>query len=365
MYRFDLGIQPTDSCVAEIGAMAERENWSELFVSVAYATTSGCLQLVGELNERWPGFEGARKLIAVGLDFGLTEPAAIQYLADLPRSSVRIFEPEATLRARLRPPQRFHPKLYAFLRPGRRVATSRAAGVVGSANLTGSGLTSNTEAFASFDVSGSMQDGREWLAKLQAARRSARLLPEVSSNLLRRYSAARRRLPRPTGGQEPPPNVRPPQDDLSPEILRALSSARFLWTQTLQIVENRGADRAGNQVDLKKGMRWFFRLPVDLDSPPNTALGTIEIRFGDRRETCNLRYGNNGMDKVNLPVPEGAASYEHSYLLWKRLSPGRYSLVVRKTGRALRSASLVEGSLFKYSGGQREWGFFNDPAAAT
>jgi hypothetical protein len=144
-------------------------------------------------------------------------------------------------------------------------------------------------------------------------------------------------------------------------MLRALRTARCLWTETLQIVQNLGRGNPGNQVDLKKGARVFFNSNVPLNAPLNTPLGTVQIIAPNGREDTNaMRYGNNGMDKINLPLPGrgNPEQYDNSYLMWTRMPGNRFRLSVRNDGARWRNASDAEGTRFNYAGGQREWGFF-------
>jgi hypothetical protein len=114
-------------------------------------------------------------------------------------------------------------------------------------------------------------------------------------------------------------------------------------------------------VDLKRGARVFFKSRVPLTAPINTSLGSIDVVGVSGCQECNLRYGNNGMDKVNLPVPGGdyPPKYDHSYVLWEKTINNSYRLHVRKNGRVWERTSRGEGTLFKYTGGMRTWGFFN------
>ena len=61
------------------------------------------------------------------------------------------------------------------------------------------------------------------------------------------------------------------------------------------------------------------------DVATDTVLGQVRIGCPDYDEQeCSVRYGNNQMDKVNLPVPgkEGPDSYDNSILIFERV-PGR------------------------------------------
>lgn len=53
-------------------------------------------------------------------------------------------------------------------------------------------------------------------------------------------------------------------------------------------------------------------------------LGEVMIQFRGKLEVGrNMRFGNNAMDKLNLPVPgsDGPATYDRSFLLFTRQAP--------------------------------------------
>ena len=360
---FLLRLQPHGAnAIQDLGESAAEAKWEGLLVCVAYATSAGVAQLVGELDSRWEGFDPAMKLFVVGLDFGLTEPSAVRELSGLPNASCRLFEARTTLSAKLRPQWRFHPKLYAF---GSRESMSQsrfASGIAGSANLTAAALTSNVEAYARFRVGRYTAPGRRWIRELALAETLAKSQPEASELLLAEYEKLRPKvLPASAIQTEPIPGVYAPGKELQPAHSRALRAARCLWTQTLKIVENRGVGNPGNQIDLKRGVRAFFRSDIPLHAPVNTPLGAIDVVTAAGRERCNLRYGNSGMDKVNLPIPGDGKTpkYGHCFVLWERKADGSFVLHVQKDGKVWRRASRNEGTVFKYAGGHRSWGFFN------
>ena len=73
--------------------------------AVAYSTRRGCDRLVRHISSRmgqgrWANSE---KHFVTSLDFGLTEPAALEYLAGLPESTVDIANPEVINKPGLMP----------------------------------------------------------------------------------------------------------------------------------------------------------------------------------------------------------------------------------------------------------------------
>ena len=352
-----LGIQPSGgSALADIGELASAGQWQRLLVCVAYATAAGVEQLVDELVANWANFVSARKTFLVGLDFGLTEPGAIRLLASLPNARCHVYEAEETLRLRLRPEPRFHPKLFAFLDAARVSSSQEAAVLVGSTNLSASGLNTNLEAYAYLWISRADSENFERLAQVEALASRQTL---ASDSLLARYEAIRPTQP----AERATPRRYSILRVLEPRHFRAIQTAKCLWTQTFKIVPNLGPDRPGNQVDLTRGARAFFGSTVPLNAPVNTPLGTIVVNAGAGREECGMRFGHNGMDKVNLPHPGGRNpdAYDNTYLLWEKLDDGTFRLHVREEPGRWRDRAGREGLLFTYGNSPREWGCFSGP----
>src|SRR5581483_4037095 len=109
-------------------------------IAVAYTTYSGSSLLASRLsisigNDIWRSIP---KTIITSFDYGITEPQALDFLTNTPNSTFCIAKTQALSRG-LRPVVSFHPKMYIFSK-GNSYST-----VVGSANLTASALTCNTE----------------------------------------------------------------------------------------------------------------------------------------------------------------------------------------------------------------------------
>ena len=120
-------------------ATVEKVRWA-----VAYSTRAGCVRLTDRISARIgkAKWERAEKQFITSLDFGLTDPGALEFLAGLPSSTVRIANPEVVNKPGLLPARAYHPKLYLF------DGAQDTGYVVGSANLTNSALMTNTEVVA-------------------------------------------------------------------------------------------------------------------------------------------------------------------------------------------------------------------------
>jgi HKD family nuclease len=116
---------------------ATSANHNCLVAAVAYATESGCKLVSEGFAERMDQWNRIKKDWLISIDFGLTEPTALEFLADLPNSRVYIPNADQVLGARLRPQAGFHKKMYVFDNS----AVQDSMGLFsGSANLTVSGL---------------------------------------------------------------------------------------------------------------------------------------------------------------------------------------------------------------------------------
>ncbi len=107
-----------------------------------------------------------------------------------------------------------------------------------------------------------------------------------------------------------------------------LLNAQALWVKTDVLYQNLGASRPGNQLDTPRGTRVFFGFPAARVNK-NTILGYIELQVpGSSAVRKSVRYADNSMDKVNLPVPgsEGPSSYDNSYLIFDHAGVGTGNL---------------------------------------
>ena len=77
----------------------------------------------------------------------------------------------------------------------------------------------------------------------------------------------------------------------------------------------------------------------------------------------SVRFGNNQMDKVNLPIPgeEGPDSYDNTVLHFERIGPERFRLTLGNARDHARwqRMSLQQGMRYAFGAGGREFGFYN------
>jgi len=140
------------------------------------------------------------------------------------------------------------------------------------------------------------------------------------------------------------------------------AASRFFWIEAGKLYKNRGPKRAGNQLDCRRGTRVYFGFPPD-GVAPNTVLGQIQIAFeGKESQHRSVKFGDNAMDKVNLPVPGefGPETYDESVLRFERIGNRQFRLTMRSSSAAKPwiDRSKQQGLYYKLGGG-RQFGFYS------
>lgn len=149
---------------------------------------------------------------------------------------------------------------------------------------------------------------------------------------------------------------------LTIDQLRQLRAASHFWVEFVPN-QNRGRGLPGSQLMMSRMMRVFFGFAAD-DLPPDTPIDDVEIEFNGFRDRFSMRFSNNKMDVLNLPVPgrEGPSTNDNKILLFERRPSGRgTNFLLRVGNRAevrewFRRSERVGGSHRMASG--RPWGVF-------
>ncbi len=286
--------------------------------AVAYSTKRGCERLVQRVSARigQRQWDRSGKQFVTSLDFGLTDPGALEFLANLPESKVHIANPEIVNKPGLLPDKAYHPKLYLFDAP-------KSTGyVVGSANLTDSALIANTEVVAAGkenpENSGWDNVWRELL--LGTSPLTKTLLDEYH----RKWKRPRKRV------VEPDPKFRPPaiRPGEKPVFWEAITAGGVLPTAFNHFWIEAGAMSSGgshNQLELPRGANRFFGFT-------HTNYGRAHITIGHPTLTLRRRswtnrpltwHGNNKMERINLPtLAQGGFDYWNTAVLFHRREGG-------------------------------------------
>lgn len=300
--------------------------------AVAYATKAGVDLLSATLASASPYWSPACKRFLVSIDYGITDPRALNELARLSNAQVRVPNGRAVLaNRRLSPPTTFHAKSYLF-----RTASwsSPSSLVVGSANMTVSALGPGSEVVTRQTWSDrlsardktQLRNMQGYLGWFEDAWAAADSLADVLNDYKLRY----RLLPTPRGPNEERTAAAkrfaapPSRTVVAGPLAVQLGAARALWVQTSTLYENRGAGVPGNQLDTPRGTRVFFGF-TQADVDKNHRFGTIELQVpGHQAVERSVRFGNNSMDKVNLPIPgrDGPTTYDDAFLIFERAGVG-------------------------------------------
>ena len=318
-------------------------------VAVAYATHSGVADLDEALSSlsRWGK---ANKQWLVGIDHCRSDPLALSHLNDLPRSKLRIFDGEFVAnRNGCVPRHSFHPKAYLLF------GSSKSAAVVGSGNLSRTGLQHGVEAAASVRNSRAVVGLKSWF---RSQWRGATPFEDVEAPYQRRYeSIANRRHPQASEDDMAPESSQGAQ--LKPHELRKLRVCRHLWIEAGNITRNRGPRLPGNQLMMKRNARVFFGFAAR-DLPTDTSIGNVAIEWdGQWWRDRSLRFSNNAMDVLTLPVPEQGQPYDQQTLHFEQVVVRAFKLTIgnkAESRRWKRRSQSVEGNLPMKS--SRLWGVY-------
>jgi HKD family nuclease len=337
--------------------------------AVAYVTSGGCESLDDSLDERLgTTWRRAKKQWLVSLDFGITEPDALEYLAALPNSKVFVANASTVLARKLRPVRPFHPKVFLFEEGG----DSRSRSIFcGSANLTVGGLFTNTEVgSATVAVAPIRRAEKHYFDELERCAEEVRALFDCGSPLndalVKRYRRMRPKKPRriaeddDDAAREFARRTAPASAVIPPPRARALAAARNFWVEVQYVVPNLGPGLEGNQIDLQRGSRVFFGFSA-ANVPKNSPIGTVQIHGRHGAVARNIRFGNNMMDKLDLPMPgtDGPPSYANTTLLFTRRSDDTYDMRVGTSAEITRwkRYSRAKRTLYRMQSG-REFGVF-------
>lgn len=332
-------------------------------IAVAYATLRGTF-IIRDAVESECSWEELDKRWVLGIDWCRSEPTALEYIASLPNSQARIFDGQDVVsEPGCVPSVPFHPKVF-ILRSGEATAV-----ICGSANLSYNGQSQGHEVGSLLASKNSVEGCADsplnvvvnWFEHTwDQSEPVADVLPSYRS----RYEAS-----------EILQSPIPTDDDIAPwsgarhgaltEIqLRQLRVCRHFWVQAGKLHANLGLNRPGNQLMLSRLTRVFFGFPA-IERPIDTFIGHVRIEFhGNERSDCSLRYSNNSMDVLSLPIPgtEGPPRYDDATLLFEQVVDAKGVKYFLQVGSAAekqlwkRESQKVSGD-FKMKSG-RQWGVF-------
>jgi HKD family nuclease len=297
-----LAFLPISSAKQSLGDAWKSVEADLVLAGVAFATEAG----VAEFRKKVIGpdrFDGAEKRWLVGIQGGVSQPKALQRLAEAENSEARVPYGQAALAdPALNAPVSFHPKAFYF----ENGSSEEVAVVSTSANLTFRALTSNVEQVLvwrgtrSDDVAVAF---RAWWEGMWNAADAA------DGEFLAEYEAKRPRVP-------PPPNTTGTEPADS-----ALRAANSFWIELTRKPES----DSHNQIELLfNGHLFFYPNTKNPSKAAGRRLSFEDIRgnvyeAGGRQITFNgpprLEKGN-GMWRVYMPtLAEGFSGYQDGDVL--------------------------------------------------
>lgn len=265
--------------------------------------------------------EDVRKTIVTSLDFGLTEPAALEFWLDTSNCTVLVAGAARLLEGSLIPRTAFHTKFYIVGGPNGRLGS-----LVGSANLTNRGMTINSEvAWLKLRHEHPARVNSAWDAAVQPA------VP-LTAEIVERYSALRERIAidYPTEELEPVP-----QPEIGPIRRYApFADADVEPTTFSQMwIQSRGLQGgAGTQLELPRGAHRFFGATYegyDFSRVEHIAEPVLVSGRRTWRDRPLTWHGDNAMERINLPsLAMGGFAYENSMILFRRIAANTFELRV-------------------------------------
>lgn len=356
--------QPTPRTALDaIDLILQATDVTRIEVAAAYVTSKGVYDFLHLMSDRLAGaWNGVEKRWLTSFDYCRSEPVALKALRSLPSSRVRVQNATFCLAHHGVPRTPFHPKAF-FLE-----SQTRLYVLAGSGNLSRSGLSRGVEAglVVGVDRKGDTQTSayqsvdslRQWFSTNWSSASA------LNQGLLNSYealfeNAANLKHPVPT--EDDVATTDTGRGSLSSKDLQKLRVCQHLWIEAGNITRNRGPHLPGNQLMMKRLSRVFFGFDA-IALAPNTAIGTIDLRFsGGAWNNESLTYSDNGMDKLTLPIPgaAGPSAYDNGNLLFDRVAPRRFVLTMGTAAHKTQwlKASQAVDAAFKMTSG-RQWGVF-------
>ncbi len=358
------GARTHAGAIAEIAAL---QGVSAIDVAVAYAMDSGVTELLRAIDaavapRTW---NRLRKRWLISFDFLRTQPTALDRLAKLANSQVRVFDgAEVVARKGCRPRTTWHPKVFVAHGPSARAA------IVGSANLSANGLlhgnehgtaqvATNSRSPLEKQLWSSIGQSMKWFNNSWSGATDYAAIRDAYAD---RYTAEARILGGPTGDDESDAD---PGEAEREFILRR---SQYLWIEAGNITRNRGQFKPGDQLMMSRGTRAFFGLSTAA-VPRDTFIDDVAILNVDgvTVEDRPLRFSNNSMEVLTLPVPESPwpSAYDNETLLFSKVAFGSalgFQLEVGSQQKIARwkRKSRGAGTLYKMRGPGRQWGVFDN-----
>ena len=320
----------------------------QICAAVAYATHSGVAELDAALSGL-QGWQEAKKRWLVGIDYCRSDPLALAHLSNLPKSKVRIFDGGFVAKRKgCVPRNSYHPKAYLLL------GGNQSAAVVGSGNLSRTGLLQGIEAAAVAAESrlDAIEGLRSWFNNHW---RLATPFRDIGEEYGKQHGSIENRRHPMASEEDAVPESASKRGQLGPGELRKLRVCSHFWIKSGKL-----SDTPGNQLNMKRNTRVFFGFELT-DVEPNSSIGSVAIDVeGHRHINRPLRFGHNSMDMLYLPVPgDDVPDYRQQFLHFERIGTREFALTVGRPGDVrgwMKRSQAINGKFELKSG--RPWGVY-------
>lgn len=263
----------------------------------AYITDSGAAEIRTHLKSYFGTSRKCRWLLS--FDYGRSHPSAFKQLKHIGDSTIRIHDGQYVVQSKA-----FAPRIIYHLKTAltlQRDGSPRYQ-IIGSGNLSLSGLRSNIEAGCVVDYSGVDRNYRSAvISTLEELWHNSTPLETVLTQYEKRYAE----IVLPT---------------ISEPARADRNKATLFWIDIGYVTKNRGLYKPGNQFDLPRGSHIYLGLESVSNPERNSVLGALKIRTPTGQVLVrSLRHGNNEMEKLTLPIPEdyGYHSYDGKILVFE------------------------------------------------
>ena len=132
---------------------------------------------------------------------------------------------------------------------------------------------------------------------------------------------------------------------LTEQQLRQLRTYDSLWIEAGGLGYNLGRGVPGNQLDMTRYTRVFFGAPPTNVRPNDIIDHVILVWSGVRHHDRTLKFGDNGMDKLNVPFagPRGSLFYQGTTLLFTRRRDSAFDFRVENIRSSVSGADEASG----------------------
>lgn len=304
--------------------------FDRLDVAVAYATLPGVKALdlaVGGVPQtsRW----------VVGLDDAISQPEALDYIAQLPGSELRV--------VKLTPTRRFHPKMYLLWSSSNK---GEAAAAIGSGNMTLNGLRKNGETAVVLTAE-AVKDAnalkRQWREMWDLGHSPSDQELADYKELFKKAKKQRKKVAD-LGAAPPEPD---PTDvvDEEPTFDGSPKSAKIAW------LEVGSANAGGRDLEFPKAMMPYFGLNgskekrkfITVDSQEHDLVFTKREQNDMWRLMFNTASIQSAINRTTMRPASGANRSDLAVVFRKRLGTKKFDL------QLLKIASPTFKSLVKQS----------------